>query len=437
MRYELRDNKDKFEIDRNTGDIRTLIRLDREERKSYPLTVVAYDGAESALTLDGRPNENAKRFQIEVADVNDNPPYFPQSEYFAEVAEDADIGAKVSEVTAQDNDTDSQLTYDIVNGNVGGVFYIEAQTGLLKVQKPLDYETTKSYDLIVEVDDGKQKATTKVHVKILNVNDNKPLFKNSNPEVIKGVVENTVPSGPIITITATDPDYDTTTAPGLMKIIYTLSGSHADFFTINQLGELSIVKPLDRDLPAGRKDWSVYVVAQDELDGVRLESTLEVIVVLDDVNDNAPFLETTRVVWRENQPPGRIAPLNASDYDEQHNGPPFNMRMAETAEDDVKASFRLDGSLGASWSLMATRTFDREARKEFAVPIVITDSGRPAMSATSTLTVVIGDENDNPMSDGASAVLVYNYRNALPDTEIGRVYVTDLDDWVSASSEDV
>lgn len=427
----MRDHKDKFSIDSSTGDIRTLIRLDREERKSYPLTVVAYDGAESALTLDGRPNENVKRFQIEVADVNDNPPYFPHANYTAEVAEDADIGAKVSELIAHDNDTDSQLTYDIVNGNIGGVFSIDAQTGLLKVAKPLDYETTKSYDLIVEVDDGKQKATTKVHVKILNVNDNKPQFKNSNPEMITGIVENTVPAGPIITISATDPDYDPSSAPGPMKITYTLSGSHADFFTINQLGELSIVRPLDRDLPAGRKDWSVYVVAQDELDGVRLENTLEVIVVLDDVNDNAPFLETTRVVWRENQPPGRITALNASDYDEPQNGAPFNMRMADTAEAEVKSSFRIDGSVGTSWSLMATRMFDREARKEFAVPIVIADSGRPQMSATSTLTVVIGDENDNPMSDGSSAILVYNYRNSLPDTEIGRVYVTDLDDWVS------
>ncbi|KAI9564700.1 hypothetical protein GHT06_008441 [Daphnia sinensis] len=430
VRYELRDFKDKFEIDRNTGDISTKVKLDREERKSYPLTVVAYDGKESALTLDGLPNQSAKRFQIEVADVNDNAPFFPQSEYFAEIAENADIGAKVSELTALDNDTDSQLTYDIVSGNAGLVFSIEAQTGLLKVQQPLDYETTKSYDLIVEVDDGKQKATTKVNVKIINVNDNKPQFMNNNPEHKYGIVENTVPIGPIVRVNATDPDYDPLTADGPMKITYTLSGSHADSFQINQLGELSIVRPLDRDLPAGRRDWSVFVVAQDELDGVRLENTLEVVVFLDDVNDNAPFLDMTRVVWRENQPQGRILVLNATDYDEPKNGPPFTMRMADTAEDVVKTSFRVDGSPTSSWSLMATRTFDREERKEYAVPIIISDSGQPtSLTATSTLTVVIGDENDNPMSDGSSAILVYNYRNALPDTEIGRVYVQDADDW--------
>ena len=432
MRYELRDFLDKFEIDRNTGDIRTKVKLDREERKSYPLTVVAYDGKESALTLDGQPNRSAKRFQIEVADVNDNAPFFPQSEYFAEIAENADIGAKVSELTALDNDTESQLTYDIVSGNVGMVFSIEAQTGLLKVQQPLDYETTKSYNLIVEVDDGKQKANTKVNVKIINVNDNKPQFRNSNPEQIYGIVENTVPLGPIVRINASDPDYDPNTAEGPMKITYTLSGSHADSFQINPLGELSIVRPLDRDLPSGRKDWSIFVVAQDELDGVRLENTLEVVIFLDDVNDNAPFLDMTRVVWNENQPQGRIVQLNASDYDEAKNGPPFTMKMADTAEDIVKTAFRIDGSPTSSWSLMAARMFDREERKEYAVPIVISDSGQPtSLTATSTLTVVIGDENDNPMSDGSSSILVYNYRNSLPDTEIGRVFVQDADDWVS------
>lgn len=433
MKYELLDFKDKFEIDPVTGDIRTKVKLDREERKYYPLTVKAYDGKESALTLDGMPNHIAKRFQIEVADVNDNAPYFPQSEYFAEIAENADIGAKVSELTALDNDTASQLTYDIISGNNGLVFSIEATTGLLKVQQPLDYETTKSYNLIVEVDDGKQKATTKVNVKIINVNDNKPQFQNVNGDTAikkSGIVENTVPLGPIVQVTAIDPDYDPQTADGPMKITYTLTGSHADSFQINQLGELSIVRPLDRDLPAGRKDWSVFVQAQDELDGVRLENTLEVIVVLDDVNDNAPFLDVTRVVWNENQPAGRIVQLNATDYDEPQNGPPFNMKIADTAESIVNDYFRIDGSPSSTWSLVAKVTFDREERKEYAIPIVINDSGQPNLSATSTLTVVIGDLNDNPMSDGSSSILVYNYRNSLPDTEIGRVYVQDADDWV-------
>lgn len=51
------------------------------------------------------------------------------------------------------------------------------------------------------------------------------------------------------------------------------------------------------------------------------------------------------------------------------------------------------------------------------------------MTGTSTLKVVIGDENDNPMKEGKSTIFVYTYKGESPDMEIGRVYVDDLDDW--------
>lgn len=55
------------------------------------------------------------------------------------------------------------------------------------------------------------------------------------------------------------------------------------------------------------------------------------------------------------------------------------------------------------------RTFDREQQKEYLIPIVIKDSGNPLMSGTSTLTVIIGDTNDNKMQPGSKEIFVYNY----------------------------
>ena len=55
------------------------------------------------------------------------------------------------------------------------------------------------------------------------------------------------------------------------------------------------------------------------------------------------------------------------------------------------------------------RSFDREQQKEYLVPIVIKDSGNPSMTGTSTLTVVIGDSNDNKMQPGQKDIMVYNY----------------------------
>jgi len=74
-------------------------------------------------------------------------------------------------------------------------------------------------------------------------------------------------------------------------------------------------------------------------------------------------------------------------------------------------------------------TFDREEQKEYRIPIEITDSGSPRLTGTSYLTVIIGDENDNPMKDGSSSIFVYFLAGHQIDTQIGRVYVDDPDDW--------
>lgn len=53
--------------------------------------------------------------------------------------------------------------------------------------------------------------------------------------------------------------------------------------------------------------------------------------------------------------------------------------------------------------------FDREVHKEYHIPIIMTDSGELPMSATRTLTVIIGDINDNLMQPGFKHIIVYNY----------------------------
>ena len=72
--------------------------------------------------------------------------------------------------------------------------------------------------------------------------------------------------------------------------------------------------------------------------------------------------------------------------------------------------------------------FDREAKKSYVVPILISDSGVPRQSKVSDLVVIIGDENDEQMGPGESKIFVYKYKENTT-FPIGRVYVTDKDDW--------
>lgn len=57
-------------------------------------------------------------------------------------------------------------------------------------------------------------------------------------------------------------------------------------------------------------------------------------------------------------------------------------------------------------------TFDREKDgKRLELPIYVRDSGKPPMEAIRYFPVIIGDENDNPMTDGRSEIQVYSYNS--------------------------
>jgi len=60
--------------------------------------------------------------------------------------------------------------------------------------------------------------------------------------------------------------------------------------------------------------------------------------------------------------------------------------------------------------VVSQRKFDREKQKEYRLPIIMKDSGHPAISGTNTLTIVIGDVNDNEHHVGHKDIYVYNYR---------------------------
>ncbi len=170
--------RNKFSIDPDTGVITTNEEFDREEQAVYALTIDASDGGPSSLLQNGSPNVTPQKFRIAIADKNDNPPYFPDQLYKAEVPEDQDVGSKVIEVRAFDKDEEASITtYQISSGNVGNAFRIETQTGFIRVAKPLDYETIKKYYLTVGAWDGQFSNETHVEISVKNVNDMKPQFK--------------------------------------------------------------------------------------------------------------------------------------------------------------------------------------------------------------------------------------------------------------------
>lgn len=75
-----------FRVDKNTGDVYALERLDREKISEYHLTALVVD-------KDSKKNlESPSSFTIKVHDVNDNWPVFTHRVFNASVPEMSGIG---------------------------------------------------------------------------------------------------------------------------------------------------------------------------------------------------------------------------------------------------------------------------------------------------------------------------------------------------------
>lgn len=51
------------------------------------------------------------------------------------------------------------------------------------------------------------------------------------------------------------------------------------------------LQPLDRDKPNGFKEYQMYIYAEDDNGSPNSKSHfIEIVIVLEDINDNAPFI---------------------------------------------------------------------------------------------------------------------------------------------------
>ncbi|XP_044596396.1 neural-cadherin isoform X6 [Cotesia glomerata] len=428
-----------FEIEPDTGVIKTAVCcLDRERTPDYSIQIVAVDGG----SLKGTGTAS-----IRVKDINDMPPQFTKEEWLTEV--DETDGTNLPEmpiltVTVHDDDETNKFQYKVLDDSGFGAdkFTMVRNndgTGSLKIVQPLDFENqlqSNGFRFKIQVNDkGEDNDNDKYHVayswvvvKLRDINDNKPQFDKSNIETT--VLENAEVGNSLETFKATDPDQG-----GNSKVSYAIdrSSDRKRQFHINENGTVTIQRSLDREETPRHQ---VKILAID--DGIPPKTaTATLTVIVTDINDNPPtFLKDYRPVLPEYAMPRKVIEILATDDDDRSrsNGPPFTFRMDPNADDIIRASFKVEsdnkGANGDGMAIVSSlRSFDREVQKEYLIPIIIKDSGTPLMAGTSTLTVVIGDVNDNKMQPGSKDIFVYNYAGQSPDTEIGRVYVYDLDDW--------
>uniref|UniRef100_A0A8C3RDC2 Cadherin EGF LAG seven-pass G-type receptor 2 n=1 Tax=Cyanoderma ruficeps TaxID=181631 RepID=A0A8C3RDC2_9PASS len=269
-----------FEIDSRSGVIRTCGPVDREVVDAFELLVEATDQGQ-----DPSPRSATATVRIAVEDDNDNAPQFSERRYVAQVPEDVVPNAAVLRVVATDRDKGSNalVHYSIVSGNTRGHFYIDAQTGMLDVVTPLDYEVTKEFTLRIRAQDGGRPPLSNISglvtIQVLDVNDNAPIFV-STP--FQATVLESVPVGySVIHVQAIDADSGDNS-----RLVYTLLETSTGFpFAINNsTGWIVVASELDREV----LDFYSFGVKAEDQGTPPKASMASVSVTILDVNDNSP-----------------------------------------------------------------------------------------------------------------------------------------------------
>lgn len=220
VRALIQEESGPFRLKRIHGDNYMIVTdgsLDREKVMQYNITLLAQDYGDPPLSC-------VKHLPVHVLDENDNAPVFSTSLYKASVKENNVAGLHALKVEAHDVDLEfsGRVSYFIRNPNEVETdtesFSINPTSGVISVQRPLDYEESRSYSFTVEaVDQGHPPltSTASVQIDIQDVNDNYPVIKEPKPR--KGVASLSVPvntdKGEIVTELGNDIEEDSTPSP--------------------------------------------------------------------------------------------------------------------------------------------------------------------------------------------------------------------------------
>ncbi|XP_078092181.1 cadherin 22 [Mustelus asterias] len=408
--YTLVEEQDQFTVDLKTGIIRTAVaNLDREKKDHYVLVIQAKDMAGQLGGLSG-----SATVTITITDINDNPPRFNQKLYQLSMPESAAIGTTVGKVKAEDVDLgqNSEMTYTLKEEDGSDRFSVitdtEAQEGIIILRKPLDFETKRTHSLLLEavnkhVDPQFEnlrsfKDWTSVRVMVKDVNEPPEFVLQTN---VIDVQEDAHVGSVIGSITARDPDL--TNSP----IRYSIDRNTdlERIFNVDaNTGDITIAKRLDRET-AG---WhNITVIAMEADDHTQVSKASFSVRILD-VNDNAPELSMPfeAAICEDAKPGQLIHTVSVVDKDEPQGGHRFYFTLVPEAADS--RHFTLwDIKENTAGILTHRNGFNRHEQDIYFLPILVVDSGPPALSSTGTLTIrVCGCDSDGTIQSCSATAYV-------------------------------
>nr|XP_034959270.1 protocadherin gamma-A6-like isoform X15 [Zootoca vivipara] len=390
-----------FALNYNNGHLQISQRIDREEICGRAeRCVLSFDVIiESKIEIYG--------VQVEIIDINDNAPQFSSGKQELKISEASTAGSRFPLPEAQDPDLgiNSIQTYQLTGSSH---FSLEVQaeengakSAELVLGGNLDREEQSVFNLILTATDGGdpvRSSTANIQVIVLDANDNAPVF--SKPIYEMSIKENIPNGSSIVTVSATDLDEGQN---GEIKYSFKkITKKDSKMFILNSTtGTITLMGNLDYE------ESSSYDFEVKAEDGGGLSDWSKVVIIVMDVNDNAPELSITFFIntISENSPIGTvIALLNVQDEDSGVNG-------EVTCSIPSKLPFQLKQSFDNFYSLVTLSNLDRENTADYNITITATDHGIPPLSVSTFILLQILDTNDNPPLFAESSYLAYFTEN--------------------------
>ncbi|KAM6055238.1 protocadherin gamma-A10-like isoform 1-T1 [Theristicus caerulescens] len=388
-----------FHLDTETGEISLKDGLDFEEISSHELEVEARDG--------GGLSDTAK-VAITVTDVNDNAPELTVSSALSAISEDAPSGTVVALLHVQDRDSGA-------NGEVRCSlaervpFRLERSLDnyyRVVTARELDREEVSEYNVTVRAADGGSPAlrsSAVLALRVLDVNDNAPVFAEARYSA--RLPENNAAGALVLTVRAADADWGQNARVRYRLWEGRVRGAPLSSYVSVQAetGALYALRSFDYEEV---REVGLWVRAEDG-GAPALSSNVSVRLVIVDENDNAPQVlyppaaagagwSGVELAPRSAEPGALVAKVVAVDADAGQNAW-LSYELAKATEPGL---FRV--GLHSGEVRTARLPLARDAARQSLV-VVVKDHGRPALSATATLTVVLAESVAELVSELGSA----------------------------------
>ncbi|XP_031654446.1 protocadherin alpha-3 isoform X21 [Oncorhynchus kisutch] len=410
-----------FQVNQNDGILYVNRKIDREEvceRSSVCLI--------NLKTVIENPLE-IHYVAVEVLDVNDHSPIFPEKEKRLEISESAVPGARFQLNAAHDRDG-GMYSIQLYKLSPNDNFRLEVKdrgedrkTPTLILQKALDREAKRSHRLLLTaIDGGKppRSGDMRITVDVLDVNDNTPVFTK---EVYSVTLNENAPLGTtVIQMNATDLD-EGSNGEIMYSFANDVGGRVRKRFDLDCItGEIIVKGVINFE---ENNSFEIDIQASDK-GTAPLTTDKTIIINVIDVNDNAPEIEVTsfsNAIPEDSKPGTTVALISVNDLDSGLNG-----KVLCSLLEDVH--FKLIPSLQDNmYSVVTKSPLDREKQSEYDLTIVAKDAGEPSLSSIKTISVVVSDVNDNSPEFSLSPYAFYVTENNIPGASVFSVSASDPD----------